>query len=200
MNIPEEALAELVGQLGGLTCVWRDQASVQLGADGGPQAWLALSYTSDRQLGGYEYRQWPNNNNALALDSALYGYALCILTIEAHSFEWDAQPRSVLERVRWGLRTRTSKAVYRRHKLAFVRTGPITATFSRTAGGRRRLDGFLDWTFAYVSGGEPNDNPGITIGTVNGGGDHPGDVRGRIYLRARARASVLFARHALHQQ
>lgn len=178
MSALEDALRELVGQLAGLDCAWRDEAAPQLGASGeGPEAWTILTDVSDKQIGGYEYRQQQNPNNPLALDSRLYGYALRIVTIEAHSFEWATRPRAVLDAVRWGLRTVTARAVYQRHKIAFVRTGPITSARTKMKpSGRTRLDGFFDWTFAYVSGGTPNDDPGETIGSVNGGGVIPATV------------------------
>jgi hypothetical protein len=171
----ELALAELVGQLAGLGCEWKDKAAPNLGADGGPEAWLLLVDTNDKQIGGYEYRQKTNPNNPDALSSFVYGYALRTVTIEAHSFEFDTQPQRVIDRVRWGLRTFTARAVYDRHKIAFVRFGPITRS-SSTRQGRRCLDAFADWTFAYVSGGTPNDDPGETIGSVNGGGPIPVDL------------------------
>jgi len=175
----EDQLSELVGQLaGGFDCVWKDEPAGSLGSRGGARAWLILTDTNDRQVGSYEYRQWANPENPLALKSRVYGYGLRTITIEAHSFEWIVKPRTMLDRVRWGLRTFTAKAVYRRTKTAFVRTGPITVSRSYAKDGTTRLDAFVDWTFAYVSGDEPNDDGGQTIGQVNSGGVIPVTVLG----------------------
>jgi hypothetical protein len=166
--LPRAALRELLAQLAGrIGCKWLGDDAPMLGQSGGPvAAWLELDVLSVRQFGTDEYRSWPNTNNALATEQAIVGWRSVTITIRAKSFNKALQAYTLLERVRRGLQSRTAAAVYAATNTAHVRTHPITVMRVKD-GHRTRLDAVMDWEMAFVSHSIPNDDPGVTIGTVN---------------------------------
>lgn len=170
--IPRDAMAELVGQLAGVSCIWLGDNAPMLGLDGGPRAWIELGERMVTPIGGDEYRQTPNANNANALDSVITGRRDMIITIRGKSFERDLQAYELVERVRLGLGSRTAQAFFLRHNIAPVMTFP-TACFRVPDGHTTRLDAAMDWKIGVQVGHEANDDPGLTVATVNGNNKVP---------------------------
>jgi hypothetical protein len=175
VSFPRKALAELVAQLAGVECIWVEQRNPQVGATGVTgEAWIELVMTSDVPYGDGEYRQEPNEKNPEVLCSTSVLYKLVTISLRAKSFDTSIQPQELLADVRCQVAgCVTAAAMYAANNIAFVRTHPTAGIRGMTANNRVRLEATMDVVWSALDGGRAKDDPGTTIGSVNGGGVIP---------------------------
>lgn len=177
-EFPREGFAALVENVAGVAVYWADKGVPNPGqAQDAEPAWIELFVLSDVTVGDYEYRQVPNANNPDGLDSVIVAQGQITIQVRARSFDEETQAYELCKRVRMGLRSMTAAAWFEQHQVAYCDAHPI-ASFQTKVDTRYRLDANMDVVLNVVEGGDAEDDQGLTIGTVNGGGIIPGSVTG----------------------
>lgn len=183
-RIPIETLRVLVHELTGLETIWSFEEMPFIGGDAeGPNAYAEISITSYVSKGIDEYRQ-AFDEDANVLTSQIYGYRVLTLSTVVRSFDVTVHPADLCERLRFRLRTVSARKLFTSRGLALVDIGAVSV-FNQTldAGGpdlatRVVVCGSIDVRLAMAVTGDPQDDDGITIETVNSatGGVIPGDL------------------------
>lgn len=173
---PMEGLIKLLRRLSGLQVVLLHKPSPVLGLRGGEQAWIKVVTASSREVGVDEQRTQadPNDPTGNALQFNLCGQRAYVVTMRAESLDAVASPVSILERIRWGLRTTAAEAELEKLGIALSDFASILHLGQMESDDRELIVATLDVTFNWAVNFTPTEDDGTSIGLVNGDPQIPG--------------------------
>lgn len=169
-------LLDVFKTLTGLQVVLSNAPRKQLGQTGGEKAWIIVHSTTSRELGVDEYRvrSDPSDLTGGTLQANLCGQRLYTVSLRAESLDAGPSPVSILERVRWGLRTMTSFLALDALGVAVSDFEAIQHIAGQSSDNRALLVAVLDIHFNWALNFSPPSDDGGTIELVNGSNQQPG--------------------------
>lgn len=173
---PMGGLIDILKGLTGLQVAQTHLPRKQLGQTGGMMAWILASSATSRELGVDEYRvqQNPNDPSGLTLQPNVCGQRLYTVSLRAESLDRGPSPVSVLERVRWGLRTLNAFAQMDPLGIAVADFEAIQHLGQQLSDDRELVVAIMDVHFNWAVNFSPLSDDGTTIGLVNGDPQIPG--------------------------
>lgn len=167
-RIPKQALIALIQTISGVQVQWVRDPRVLLGlSPNGESAWVLLSVGPVRNIGGDELRglyDSTNNQNVwLQLGDRSFTLKCAVRSMDA-----TLEGADLCERIRFGIRTATARAIFVPQNLALQTIQPNVPTPFFAAG--QFVDGWqLDIRMGWRAAADPVDpGEGGYIQTVNG--------------------------------
>lgn len=174
---PFQGLIDLIAKLAGVSAIRSHKDRPVLGLEGGDQAWIICHQTSSREMGVDEYRVQtnPNDPSGNTLQANVCGARVQTISLRCESLDDGPSTLSILERVRWGLRTQVGFNGLTALGIALADFETIQHVSGQTADNRDLECAVLDIHFNWAVNFTPLDDDGTTIGLVNGDTQAPGN-------------------------